>query len=216
MGIGRSQSAQAPVSNKVQFSFGIAMTIRIATLVKCFAIAFALFLANQAIASANYDKCYRKIEAKYGEYTDITWMQKVWKCTEEADQADADAMRDSSSKSAKPSKKSNDDGRAPYTDVKCVNIKPSKNRGTVDWDSVTITNTCDIPVQVIACYYDKGKESKCENTKGGGWGTTSTIKPRGSTRSVSTSSKPDWSVRYYVCDMTGVKKHSRLCLLPRS
>ncbi|MBP2235250.1 hypothetical protein J2Z31_001742 [Sinorhizobium kostiense] len=30
-----------------------------------------------------YQACYREIEAQFGPYTDITWMEKVWKCSEE-------------------------------------------------------------------------------------------------------------------------------------
>lgn len=29
-----------------------------------------------------YNECYKQIESQYGPYTDISWMRKVWACTE--------------------------------------------------------------------------------------------------------------------------------------
>ncbi|KAB2655063.1 hypothetical protein F9K94_21130 [Brucella tritici] len=112
-------------------------------------------------------------------------------------------------------KKDTDTGRAPYADSKCAQIKPRANRGKIDWDSVAITNTCKFPIEVIACYYDKGAENKCTFSNTGAWGSPGRIQPGGKIASVSDTRTPLWKVKYVVCNMSGVKNHSKLCLLPK-
>ena len=112
-----------------------------------------------------------------------------------------------------PFGKKKDDGRAPYAKGACAKHKPS-GTGKVDWDYVRITNNCAFPIQVLSCYYKPGQQSKCNPRKQPGWGTSSTIKPGGYTTSIATTPDLPWMVSYYVCNMSGVKKHNKLCLLP--
>jgi len=117
-----------------------------------------------------------------------------------------------------PSKKSNEekksDGRAPYADKNCVEIRRAGSG--ITWDSTRLTNKCAFPIQVLTCYYDKGEQSKCDNYKGGSWGTSNTIKAGSSTLGVSSSKRPDYGIRYFVCNMSGIKKSEKFCLLPKS
>jgi hypothetical protein len=115
------------------------------------------------------------------------------------------------SKKSKEEKKS--DGRAPYADKNCVEIRRAGSG--ITWDSTRLTNKCAFPIQVLTCYYDKGEQSKCDNYKGGSWGTSNTIKAGSSTLGVSSSKRPDYGIRYFVCNMSGIKKSEKFCLLPK-
>lgn len=106
------------------------------------------------------------------------------------------------------------DGRAPYADKSCVDIKVAGSG--ISWDSTKIFNKCSFPVQVLTCYYDRGDSSKCQSYQAGLWGTSDTIKPRGATSSVSSAKRPGFGVRYIVCNMSGITNSSKLCLLPQS
>lgn len=102
-------------------------------------------------------------------------------------------------------------GRAPYADPSCVEFKPSGSGITSD--NVSVTNRCSFPIQVLHCFYRQGESSKCHPSTGNRWGTTSTIAPGG--RTISIAYQEEWDVAYYVCNMSGVKKSSKLCLRPK-
>ncbi len=113
----------------------------------------------------------------------------------------------------KTSKKKSD-GRAPYADLGCVDIK-SVGSG-VSWDLTKLTNKCSFPIVVLTCYYDKGQRQKCDDYKGGRWGTSNTISAHSSVAGVSSSQRPGFGVRYFVCNMSGIKNHEKFCLLPKT
>ncbi len=102
-------------------------------------------------------------------------------------------------------------GQAPYANDDCVAFK-QRSRGRIDWDYVDVINKCNIPVQVVMCYYMLGDERKCAGKSA--WGTTSTIGSRGKTVSVSDTRSHPYKVKYFVCDMSGVRNNSKLCLRP--
>ncbi|MBP2235252.1 hypothetical protein J2Z31_001744 [Sinorhizobium kostiense] len=112
-------------------------------------------------------------------------------------------------------KKTKDDGRAPYADGKCAFLK-QRSRSKIDWDYVTIKNRCNFPIQVLTCYYMKGEEGKCDPSRKSSWGTSDMIKAGGQTAGVSSTKSWPFLVKYFVCDMTAVKNHSKLCLLPKT
>jgi len=51
----------------------------------------------------NYDICYQQIKKKFGPYTDITWMHKVWECTAKMDEAGQVKKKRPGSSDAAPS-----------------------------------------------------------------------------------------------------------------
>ncbi|MDS7594871.1 hypothetical protein [Agrobacterium tumefaciens] len=102
--------------------------------------------------------------------------------------------------------------RAPYANDACVKFN-QRSRGKIDWDYVDLTNTCNIPIQVLTCYYLNGEESLCNQRSR--WGVSDTIQPRAKSVGVSSTRTFPFKVRYFVCDMSGVTKHSKLCLLPK-
>jgi hypothetical protein len=53
-----------------------------------FLVGLAMAVSPVAVipaAADSYDICYKKIEREFGPYTDINWMRKVWRCSEEMD-----------------------------------------------------------------------------------------------------------------------------------
>ncbi|WP_406872290.1 hypothetical protein WHT83_20925 [Aminobacter sp. P9b] len=150
-----------------------------------------------------FDEIARQRKAKAERY------QKTKKLeTKAAVDSSLDPWADSPSKKAKKS-----DGRAPYADLSCVDIR--RTGSGVSWDMTRLTNKCGFPVQVLTCYYDKGERQKCDGYKSGRWGTSDTIKVGSSVASVSSSKRPGFGVRYIVCNMSGITKHEELCLLPK-
>lgn len=102
---------------------------------------------------------------------------------------------------------------APYGASTCAEIKPAPNRGTIDWDWVTVRNKCSYPLKVLTCYYDKGEDARCAtHNKNATWGLSGTINPGGMVTSVATSKQWPWSVKVIVCDMRD--GNNLLCVPP--
>ncbi|APO75251.1 hypothetical protein AM571_CH02442 [Rhizobium etli 8C-3] len=102
---------------------------------------------------------------------------------------------------------------APYGASSCAEIKPAPNRGTIDWDWVTVRNKCSYPLKVLTCYYDKGEDARCAtHNKNAIWGLSGTINPGGVVTSVATSKQWPWFVKVIVCDMRD--GNNLLCVPP--
>lgn len=101
-------------------------------------------------------------------------------------------------------------GRAPFASRECAKFN-QRSTGAVDWDYVTITNTCSVPIQVIMCYHTAGQDGVCKTKT---WGTSDTIQPGKSTTSVADVRSHPFQVKHMVCDMSGIKNHEKSCLKP--
>ena len=119
--------------------------------------------------------------------------------------AEKDANLDPWSK--KPALEKNS-GRAPLANRECAKFN-RRSTGAVDWDYVTITNECSVPIQVVMCYHMAGQEGVCNSKT---WGTSDTIQPGKSTTSVADVRSHPFQVKHIVCDMSGIKNHEKSCL----
>lgn len=170
-------------------------------------------LANAPTDNSDYEERKRsKFDAERRERA--TAAQRKGKLSKLQNQAAADKSLNPWTDKPVEKKTASQSGRAPYADNSCVDIKVAGSG--ITWDSTKLINKCSFPIQVLTCYYDKGERQKCDSFKQRFWGTSSTIAPSGSTGSVSSSKRPGFGVRYFVCDMSGVKNHSKLCLLPKA
>ena len=121
--------------------------------------------------------------------------------------AEKDASLDPWSKKSASTSKS---GRAPLTRRECAKFN-QRSQGAVDWDYVTITNECSVPIQVVMCYHMAGQEGVCNSKT---WGTSDTIQPGKSTTSVADVRSHPFQVKHIVCDMSGIRNHEKSCLRP--
>ncbi|CDZ38057.1 hypothetical protein NOJ28_26565 [Neorhizobium galegae] len=169
-------------------------------------------LANSSTNEPSDEEIQRRVDKEWNDELKAPPSAKIKKDIESA-KTDAISNPWATSAGSRPSKKDGvKDGAAPFADPKCVTLRqPSK--APIDWDTVDVKNNCNVPIQVRICYYLKGEQNKCSGTSQ--WSLTSTIAPKGRTQSVTTTKSWPWMAQVYVCDMSGVTKHSKLCLHPK-